>query len=83
MTSSQSKRIRAKLARAAELTKEAHELARAGHADYGLLEITARAADDLAAAQNNLRGYDDRMRMNAEAIARSILRANEEEDASS
>jgi hypothetical protein len=72
MTASQMKRIRTKLARAADLTAEAHELAEAGHADYGLREITARAADDMTSAQRALGMYDDRNRANIEAIARSL-----------
>lgn len=72
MTATQMKRIRRKLEQAQTLTAEAHDLAVAGHAEYGLREITARAADDMAAAQRNLGMWDDRNRMNAEAIAREL-----------
>lgn len=72
MTTSQMKRVRSKLAQAAKLTAEAHELTIAGHADYGLRELTARAAGDMEAAQRSLDMWDARNRANAEAIARDL-----------
>ena len=72
MTATQMKRIRKRLNDAARLTDEAHEIAREGHADYDLIELTARAADDTRAAIRALEMRDQRMRMNAEAIARDI-----------
>jgi hypothetical protein len=72
MTATQMKRIRRKLDQAAALTAAAHDLATAGHADYGLREITARAADDMSSALRQLGMWDDRARMNAEAIARDL-----------
>ena len=82
MTATQLKRIRTKLAKAAELTAEAHELARAGHGDYGLRELTARAADDMTNAQRALTMWDERNRMNAEAIARDLARTTDTEEQS-
>jgi hypothetical protein len=75
MTASQMKRIRSKLDRAAKLTAEAHALSTAGHADYGLREITARAADDMTGTLRQLTMWDERNRANAEAIARSLEEA--------
>jgi hypothetical protein len=73
MTASQMKRIRRKIDQAATLMCEAHDLAVAGHADYGLREITARGADDMGSALRQLGMWDDRMRANAEAIARDLM----------
>ena len=72
MTASQMLRIRKKLDKAATLACEAHDLAVAGHGDHGLREITARAADGMGSALRNLGLYDERNRMNAEAILRDI-----------
>lgn len=72
------KRLRAKLARSKELAAEAHELTRVGHADYSLKELTARAADDAASAVRQLEMWDQRMRINAEAIARDLEQRKDE-----
>jgi hypothetical protein len=76
MTASQMKRIRTKLAQAAALTAEAHDLAVKGGgyvAGYhSLREITARAADDMSQCIRNLEAMDIRDRQNAEAIARQL-----------
>lgn len=72
MTASQMKRIRTKLQQAALLTSDAHQLALDGHADYGLKELTARAADDMSAARRALQAWDDRMALHADAIAREL-----------
>jgi hypothetical protein len=72
MTANQLKRIRTKLAQAAKLTAEAHELALAGHGDYSLRELTAIAADDMTRAGRSLAAWDQRNRMNAESIKRTL-----------
>jgi hypothetical protein len=72
MTAAQMKRIQAKLERARVLAHEAHELARAGHGDYSLRELTARAADDMTSAQRALQALGIRDAIDAEAIARSL-----------
>jgi hypothetical protein len=72
MTATQLKRIRTKLARAEALTHEAHELARAGHSDYAMRELTARAADDMTRAQRALEAWDARLAMSADAIRRDL-----------
>ena len=72
MTATQMKRIRSKLAQAAHLTAEAYALANAGHADDDLRYITARASDDMKAAQRRLYARDERFAVNAERIARDL-----------
>jgi hypothetical protein len=72
MTASQMKRIRTKLAKAADLTAEAHDLAKAAHADSSLRDLTATAANDMANAQRSLKLWDERMARNAEAILSNL-----------
>lgn len=68
MTSTQMKRIRARLNNAARLTAEAYELATQYHATVDLREITARAADDMAATLRALDAMDARFAANAASI---------------
>lgn len=80
MTASQLKRIRAKLAKARELTDEAYALAQEGFADSSLREITAGAATNMVLTARELEQWDDRMAMHAAAIVQDIASSEEGKD---
>ena len=72
MTASQMKRIRSKLAKAQQLTREAYELADKGHATDSLRYITAKASSAMDVTAVELEAMDKRDRQHAEAIVRKL-----------